>query len=105
VDGVDGADAVAAGAGQVGADAQIVAEGVGAVPVAGDGLVSLRAPERLFGGIVRPWDCEVSGEQPDLFGFVLEALGEGVAGVVSLVPVAMPVGGDAPVDGLVVAAA
>src|SRR3982074_2787979 len=70
VDGVDGADAVAAGAGQVGADAQIVAEGVGAVPVAGDGLVSLLAPERLFGGIVRPWDCEVSGEQPDLFGFV-----------------------------------
>ena len=37
--------------------------------------------------------------------FVFEALGEGVAGVVSLVPVAVAVGGDAPGDGLVVASA
>ena len=39
VDGVDGADAVTAGAGEVGADAQVVAEGVGGAPVPGDGLV------------------------------------------------------------------
>ena len=40
VDVVDGADAVGAGAGEVGADAQVVAQGVGAVPVPRDGLVS-----------------------------------------------------------------
>jgi len=62
-----------------------------------------RTPECLFRGVVCPGDFEVLGEQPDLFGFVLEPLGERVAGMVALGPVTVPVGGHAPLDGLVVA--
>jgi DDE superfamily endonuclease len=62
VDGVDGSDAVAACAGQVGADAEVGSEGVGAVPVSRDGLVPFGAAECLFGGVVRPGDREVLGE-------------------------------------------
>lgn len=102
MDGVDGADSVAACAGQVGADAEVVAESVGG-PVSGDGLVPFRVSECLFGSVVRPGDLEVVREQPELFGLVLEAPGEGVAGVIACVPVAVPVGGDAPFDGLVLA--
>ncbi len=48
VDGVDGADAVSAGAGEVGADAQVVAEGIGGAPVPGDGLVPFWAAKCLL---------------------------------------------------------
>src|ERR687893_1838800 len=102
VDGVDGADAVTAGAGEVGADAQVVAEGVGGVPVPGDGLVPLWASKCLLGRIIGPRDFEVLREQPDLLGLVLEPLGECEAGMVAFVPVPMPVCGDAPRDGRVV---
>ena len=53
VDGVDGADVVAAGADQVGTDTAVCREGAQGVPVAGDGLVSFRALEGLLGGVVR----------------------------------------------------
>ena len=49
MDGVDGADAVVAGAGEVGADAAVVGEGGQRVPVAGDGLMSFRCFEGLVG--------------------------------------------------------
>ncbi|MDQ3763769.1 MAG: hypothetical protein M3460_19785 [Actinomycetota bacterium] len=48
MDGVDGADAVSAGAGEVGADAQVVAEGIGGAPVPGDGLVPFWAAKCLL---------------------------------------------------------
>src|SRR3982750_1946294 len=80
-DGVAGADVMATGGGEVGAHAQVVAGGVGVVPVPRDGLMPLGALECLFRGVVRPWDFEVLCEQPDLFGLVLEPLGEGVSGV------------------------
>jgi hypothetical protein len=95
VDCVDGADAVVAGADQVGATATVVGESGQRVPVARDGLVSFGAFEGLFTGVVCPGHGEVSGEGPDLFGFVVEALGEVVSGVVALGPGAVAVGGDA----------
>jgi hypothetical protein len=70
VDGVDGADAVVAGADQVGAAAAVVGESDQRVPVAGDGLMSFGAFEGLLTGVVGPGHGEVSGEGPDLFGLV-----------------------------------
>jgi hypothetical protein len=103
VDGVDGANAVAAGADEVGADAAVSGEGGQGVPVAGDSLMSFGALEGLLTGIVCSGHGEVSGEGPDLLGLVVEAFGEVVSGVVAVGPVAVAVGGDAPLDGLVVA--
>ena len=103
MDGVDGADVVAAGVDQVGTDTAVRREGAQRVPVAGDGLMSFRALEGLLGGVVRPGHGEVSGEGPDLFGLVTQAGGEVVSGMVALGPVAVAVGGDAPLDRFVVA--
>ncbi len=105
VDGVDGADAVVAGADQVGAAAAVVGKCGQCVPVAGDGLMSFGALEGLFAGVVRPGHGEVSGEGPDLVGFVVESFGQVVSGVVALGPVAVAVGGDSPPDCVVVASA
>ena len=52
MDGVDGAEAVVGGAGEVGADPAVSGEGVESVPVAGDFLVEFWAFEGLFGGVV-----------------------------------------------------
>ena len=52
----------------------------------------------LLGGVVRPGDGEVAGEQPHLLALVSQAAGEHVAGVVlAVVPVAEPVGDLTPV--------
>ena len=88
MDGVDGANAVVAGADQVGAGAAVVGEGGQGVPVAGDGLMSFGAFESLLRGVVCPGYGEVSGEGPDLVGFVGQAGGEVVSGVVEVPPVA-----------------
>ena len=104
MDGVDGAVSVVAGAGEVGAHGAEPAQGDRGVPVAGDFLVQFWAFQRLLRRVVRPGHGKHCREQPHLAGFVGEALGEGVAGVVALaVPVAVPVGGLSPGDGLVVA--
>jgi hypothetical protein len=100
---VDGANAVVAGADQVGAAAAVVGDGGQCVLVAGDGLMWFGAFEGLFAGVVRPGHGEVAGEGPDLVGFVVEAGGEVVSGVVALGSVAVAVGGDAPPDCVVVA--
>ena len=76
MDGVDGADAVVTGADQVGVAVAVVGGCGEGVPVAGDGLMSFGAFEGLFTGVVCPGHGEVSGEGPDLFGFVVEACGE-----------------------------
>jgi len=65
--------------------------------------VQLGAVEHLLAGVVRPWRGEDRGEQPDLVGFGDQAPGQGVAGMVALVPVAVPVGDLSPVHRLVVA--
>ena len=103
VDGVDGADVVAAGTDQVGTDAAVCRECGKGVPVAGDGLMSFRTFEGLFGGVVGPGHGEVSGEQRDLLGLVTQACREVVSGVVALGPVAVTVGGDSPRNRFVVA--
>jgi hypothetical protein len=96
VDGVDGANAVAVGAEEVGADAAVSGEGGEGVPVAGDGLMSFGAFEGLLRGVVCPGYGEVSGEGEDLVGLVGESAGEGVSGVVALGPGAVSVGGAFP---------
>ncbi len=52
MDGVDGADAVVAGADEVGAAAAVLGECGESVPVAGDGLMSFGAFESLLAGVV-----------------------------------------------------
>jgi len=89
VDGVDGANAVAAGADEVGADAAVSGEGGQGVPVAEDSLMSFGAFEGLLTGIVCSGHGEVSGEGPDLLGLVVEAFGEVVSGVDSSNPAAV----------------
>ncbi len=70
MDGIDGSVAVASCADEVGAHAQVITQGAGAVPVSRHRLVSFRAAQRLLGGVVRPGDQEVPGEQPHLVGFI-----------------------------------
>ena len=104
MDGVDGAVSVVAGAGEVGAHGAEPAQGGRGVPVAGDFLVQFWAFQRLLRRVVRPGHGKHCREQPDLVDFVGEALGEGVAGMPAFaVPVAVPIGGLSPGDGLVVA--
>ena len=79
-------NAVTAGAEEVGADAAVSGEGGQRVPVAGDGLMSFGAFESLLAGVVCPGHGEISGEGPDLVGFVVEAGGEVVSGVVAFGP-------------------
>ncbi len=62
MDGVDGANAVVAGADQIGAAAAVGGEGGQCVPVAGDDLMSFGAFEGLLGCVVGPGHGEVSGE-------------------------------------------
>jgi hypothetical protein len=71
VDGLDGADAVVAGADQVGADLAVPAGGGQGVPVAGDLLVEFWVFECAFAGVVGPGHGEVVAPQPDLVGLVL----------------------------------
>jgi len=59
----------------------------------------------LLAGVVRPVDGGLAGEQPDLAGVVAQPAAERVAGVVAVVPVAVPVVGDPEGGGLVVALA
>jgi hypothetical protein len=87
VDGIDRADALAAGTGQIGPDTQIGPESGSAVPIPRDGLMPFRVTQCLFRSVVRPGNREVLREQPHLFGLVPEPLGEGVTGMVALVPV------------------
>jgi hypothetical protein len=55
--------------------------------------------------LFRPVDSGLAGEQPDLVCVVAQPAAEGVAGVVAVVPVAVPVVRDPEGDGLVVALA
>ena len=59
----------------------------------------------LLGAVVRPLDAGLAGEQPDLIGVVAQPAAERVAGVVAVVPVPVPVVGDAEGGGLVIALA
>ncbi len=56
----------------------------------------------LLGAVVRPVHAEVRGEQPDLPGVLLQPAAQHVAGVVSVVPVPVPVMRDPELGGLVV---
>src|SRR3954452_17553533 len=102
-DGVEGGEAVVAGGCEVGVDQAPAVEGVVGLPVAGDGLVSFGGFDAAFGGVGGPVDVEVFGEVPDLFGVAGEPGGQGVAGVVAVVPVAVPVVDGSAGDGFVVA--
>jgi hypothetical protein len=102
-DGVEGGDAVIRGGVEVAADAAPAGEGPLGVPVSGDGLVPLGGFDGLLGAVVRPVHGELSGEQPDLLFVVAQPAAEGVAGVVAVVPVPVPVVRDPEGDGLVVA--
>lgn len=79
-----------------------VGEGGASVPVAGDGSVSLGALEGLLSGIVHPGSGKVSGEKPDLMGFVGQAFRDVVSRVVAFGPVGVLVDGHSPPDGVVV---
>jgi hypothetical protein len=67
--------------------------------------MSLGGLDAAFGGVGGPVDGEVGGEQPDLVGVLGQPGREGVAGVVAVVPVPVPVVDDADGDGGVVAGA
>jgi hypothetical protein len=60
VDGVDRAQAVAAGADEVGAQAAVAGLGGQGVPVAGDLLVEFGVFQRSFAGVVGPGDIEIA---------------------------------------------
>lgn len=79
-----------------------VGEGGLSVPVAEDGSVSLGALECLLSGIVRPAPGKVSGEKPDLVGFVGQVLRDSVSRVVAFGPVGVLVAVHSPPDGVVV---
>ena len=75
------------------------------MPVPADHLVPLGGLDCLLGAVVGPVDGELGGEQPDLFLVVAQPAAERIAGVVAVVPVPVPVVGDAEGDGFVVALA
>lgn len=79
-----------------------VGEGGQSVAVAGDGSVPLGALECLLSGIVRPAPGKVSGEKPDLVGFVGQVLRDVVSRVVAFGPVGVLVAVHFPPDGVVV---
>src|SRR5207302_7524579 len=73
------------------------------VPVRGDFLLQFRAFQCLLGWIVGPGNGKHGREQPYLVFSGFQPAGEGVAGVVSVVPVPEPVGALALGEVLVVA--
>lgn len=90
---------------EVAANAVPAGQGRRGVPVPGDGLMPFGGLDGLFGAVVRPLDAGLAGEQPDLIGVVPQPAAERVAGVVAVVPVPVPVVGDAEGGGLVAALA
>ena len=82
---------MAGGGVEIAADAAPAGEGPVGVPVAGDGLVPLGGFDGLLGAVIRPVHGELGGEEPDLLVVVAQPAAEGVAGVVAVVPVPVPV--------------
>lgn len=78
-----------------------VGKGGEGVAVSGDDRVSFAVFEGLLADIVYPGHGEVSGEKPDLIGFVGKAFGDVVSRVVTG-PAAVPAGGYFSPDGVVV---
>lgn len=65
--------------------------------------MSYGAPEGLHAGAVGPGHGEISADGDDLIGRAAQACGEGVSGVAAAGPAAVPGGGDAPGDDVVLA--
>ena len=90
---------------EVAADAAPPGQSPRGVPVPGDGLMPFGGLDGLLGAVVRPLDAGLAGEQPDLIGVVAQPAAGRVSGVVAVVPVPVPVVGDAEGGGLVIALA
>jgi hypothetical protein len=101
-DGVEGCEPMVYGGVEVAADVAPPGDGSRGVSVAGHGLVLFGGLDSLLGAVVRPLNAGFASEQPDLVGVVAQPAAEGVAGVVAVVPVPVPVVRDAEGDGLVV---